>query len=145
MASKDSEAVVPHAEWLADVTSEALFTNVGDPQTTGMFKKTTTYAVTSGKTSACGDNSERRRYSDFVWLYETLCKRYQGLVVPSLPPKSLNLMAAGDAFIASRCAGLDRFLKRLLLNPFLKADPSVRHFFVQRIQKLGVPQEKHDN
>lgn len=128
MASKDAEAVVPHKEWLADVTSEELYVNVGDPQTTGMFKKTTTYAVTSGSTSACSDNSERRRYSDFEWLYNILCARYPGLVVPAIPPKSMNVMAAGEAFIAQRCAGLDRFLKRLLLSPFLKSDPSVRHF-----------------
>ncbi len=115
--SESKEPVVDHEEWLADVMSSDISVTVGDPQTTGMFKKTTTYAV--------GD--VRRRYSDFEWLYNVLCARYKALVVPAIPPKG-GLTGGGEAFIKARIQGFKRFLARLALSPYLKGDSAVKHF-----------------
>jgi hypothetical protein len=120
-------STIPHTEWIAEIVSKPMFTTVGDPVTTGMFKKTTTYGVSSGSTEACSGNTVRRRYSDFEWLYLLLCNRYQGMVVPTIPPKG-GMIDGGDAFLQKRAIGLDRFLKRCSENPFLKADPSYQHF-----------------
>ena len=120
-------STIPHAEWAAEINSKPLFITVGDQVTTGMFKKVTTYGVSTGKTEACSDTTVRRRYSDFEWLYNLLCARYPALVVAGMPPKG-GLGGGGEAFIQRRIEGLDRFLKRCAQNYFLKADPSFVHF-----------------
>ena len=120
-------STVPHEEWVAEVQSKPMFSTVGDVVTTGMFKKVTTYGVSSGKTEACSDNTVRRRYSDFEWLYNLLCTRYQALVVPNIPPKG-GMTGGGEAFMQRRVAGLTRFLKCCSVSPFIKADPSFQHF-----------------
>ena len=97
-------STVPHEEWVAEVQSKPMFSTVGDVVTTGMFKKVTTYGVSSGKTEACSDNTVRRRYSDFEWLYNLLCTRYQALVVPNIPPKG-GMTGGGEAFMQRRVAG----------------------------------------
>ena len=120
-------ATINHEEWIAEIIAATLFTTVGDQVTTGMFKKTTTYGISSGKTESCSDNTVRRRYSDFEWLYNLLCTRYPALAIPNIPKKG-GLTGGGDSFTANRIAGMDRFLTHCIKNPFLKADPSFNHF-----------------
>ena len=116
---------IPHAEWIAEINSKPLFTTLGDMKQTGMFKKVTTFGLSSGTTEACSDSTVRRRYSDFDWLYKLLCVRYPALIIPLLPPKGGLLE---NFSYAERIKGLDRFMKSLSQNVFLKADPSVNHF-----------------
>jgi hypothetical protein len=116
-----------HTEWLEQVNSRQVQVKVVDPQTTGMFKKTTTYAVVSYIQAGVDEVEVRRRYSDFDWLYDVLRTRYTGIPVPNIPPKSIPGLA-GEAFIANRMAGLDLFLKDCLKNPFLKDDDTFKAF-----------------
>lgn len=39
-----------------------------------------------------------RRYSDFVWLYDTLCANNPGVIVPPIPEKN-SLGRFQDAFV----------------------------------------------
>uniref|UniRef100_A0A7S3YTV3 PX domain-containing protein n=2 Tax=Lotharella globosa TaxID=91324 RepID=A0A7S3YTV3_9EUKA len=55
----------------------------------------------------------RRRFSDFVWLRDTLAKCFPGVLLPPLPPKKL-LGNMNEAFIKSRCVKLQIFMERLI-------------------------------
>jgi len=58
----------------------------------------------------------RRRYSDFVWLRETLVSRYVGLLVPSLPPKTFTQAKSNDGsnHVKQRMRMLGLFLEKLV-------------------------------
>ena len=58
----------------------------------------------------------RRRYSDFVWLRDTLAKRYIGLLIPSLPPKTYSNSKGDDSsnHVKQRMRMLGLFLEKLV-------------------------------
>lgn len=60
-----------------------------------------------------------RRYSDFIWLSETLVSLFPGIFVPSLPPK--KAFGSGDEkyLLGLRRPALERFLNRILTTPIL--------------------------
>ncbi|KAF2088380.1 putative sorting nexin-4 [Saccharata proteae CBS 121410] len=68
--------------------------------------------------------SVRRRFTDFVFLYKTLCREYPQCAVPPLPDKHKMEYVRGDRFgpdfTSRRAASLRRFLKRLALHPVLR-------------------------
>ncbi|KAF1989551.1 putative sorting nexin-4 [Aulographum hederae CBS 113979] len=68
--------------------------------------------------------SVRRRFTDFLFLYKTLCREYQGCAVPPLPDKHKMEYVRGDRFgpdfTQRRAHSLHRFLKRLTLHPYLR-------------------------
>ncbi|MBE7181139.1 MAG: hypothetical protein INR71_08020, partial [Terriglobus roseus] len=68
--------------------------------------------------------SVRRRFTDFVFLYKTLCREYQHLAVPPLPDKHNMEYVRGDRFgpdfTRRRASSLSRFLKRLAQHPQLR-------------------------
>ncbi|KAJ9648452.1 intercellular trafficking and secretion [Coniosporium tulheliwenetii] len=68
--------------------------------------------------------SVRRRFTDFVFLYKTLCREYPQCAVPPLPDKHKMEYVRGDRFgpdfTHRRAHSLHRFLKRLTLHPVLR-------------------------
>jgi len=68
--------------------------------------------------------SVRRRFTDFVFLYKTLCKEYPACAVPPLPDKHKMEYVRGDRFgtdfTQRRANSLHRFLARLALHPVLR-------------------------
>ncbi|KAK3045783.1 intercellular trafficking and secretion, partial [Coniosporium uncinatum] len=66
----------------------------------------------------------RRRFTDFLFLYKTLCREYLGCAVPPLPDKHKLEYVRGDRFgpdfTSRRAHSLHRFLKRLTLHPELR-------------------------
>lgn len=68
----------------------------------------------------------RRRFSDFEWLHDVLRARYVGMLVPSLPEKTV---LKSDAFIQSRIRGLAIFLNCVMQSPYLRSDEAVTSFF----------------
>ncbi|KAI9701662.1 MAG: intercellular trafficking and secretion [Bogoriella megaspora] len=70
------------------------------------------------------DFSVRRRFTDFAFLYNTLCKEYPATAVPPLPEKHNMQYVRGDRFgpdfTQRRAHSLHRFLKRLTLHPVLR-------------------------
>ena len=74
----------------------------------------------------------RRRYSDFVWLRETLQRRFIGMLLPSLPPKAYaggrSSTSDKSSHIKHRMRMLGLFLQNLVEIPFVRGDASVLAF-----------------
>lgn len=68
--------------------------------------------------------SVRRRFTDFVFLYKTLCREFPESIVPPLPDKHKMEYVRGDRFgpefTNRRARSLHRFIKRLTLHPVLR-------------------------
>lgn len=66
----------------------------------------------------------RRRFTDFVFLYKTLCREFPESIVPPLPDKHKMEYVRGDRFghdfTNRRARSLHRFIKRLTLHPVLR-------------------------
>ncbi|XP_037611296.1 sorting nexin-1-like [Sebastes umbrosus] len=83
--------------------------------------------------------SVRRRYSDFLGLYEKLSVKQtlHGCIIPPPPEKSVVGMTkmkvgmddpSSVEFVERRRAGLERYLQRVVAHPSLLQDPDVREF-----------------
>ncbi|XP_010734028.2 sorting nexin-1 [Larimichthys crocea] len=81
----------------------------------------------------------RRRYSDFLGLYEKLSVKQslQGCIIPPPPEKSVVGMTkvkvgmddpSSVEFVERRRAALERYLQRVVCHPSLLQDPDVREF-----------------
>eukprot|EP00697_Spironema_sp_BW2_P007659 gnl/Spiro4/22006_TR10812_c0_g1_i1.p1 gnl/Spiro4/22006_TR10812_c0_g1~~gnl/Spiro4/22006_TR10812_c0_g1_i1.p1 ORF type:complete len:480 (-),score=103.35 gnl/Spiro4/22006_TR10812_c0_g1_i1:72-1511(-) len=69
--------------------------------------------------------SVSRRFSDFEWLSNLLCRKYPGVFMPPLPEKSALLQRTNAEFLETRRAGLERFLKRIAGHPLLEQCPEL--------------------
>uniref|UniRef100_A0AAV2L2C5 Sorting nexin-1 n=1 Tax=Knipowitschia caucasica TaxID=637954 RepID=A0AAV2L2C5_KNICA len=83
--------------------------------------------------------SVRRRYSDFLGLYEKLSEKHgpNGYIVPPPPEKNLLGMtkvkvgkedSSSVDFLERRRGALERYLQRVVCHPTLLQDPDVREF-----------------
>ncbi|XP_029430748.1 sorting nexin-1 [Rhinatrema bivittatum] len=83
--------------------------------------------------------SVRRRFSDFLGLYEKMSEKHSvnGIIVPPPPEKSLIGMtkvkvgkedSSSAEFLEKRRAALERYLQRIVKHPTLLQDPDVREF-----------------
>uniref|UniRef100_A0A3P9BXP1 Sorting nexin-1 n=1 Tax=Maylandia zebra TaxID=106582 RepID=A0A3P9BXP1_9CICH len=81
----------------------------------------------------------RRRFSDFLGLYEKLSEKHgpNGFIVPPPPEKSLLGMtkvkvgkedSSSTDFVERRRGALERYLQRVVNHPSLLQDPDVREF-----------------
>ncbi|XP_033823690.1 sorting nexin-1-like isoform X2 [Periophthalmus magnuspinnatus] len=81
----------------------------------------------------------RRRYSDFLGLYEKLSEKHgpNGYIVPPPPEKNLLGMtkvkvgkedSSSADFLERRRGALERYLQRVVNHPTLLQDPDVREF-----------------
>ncbi|KAI5100163.1 sorting nexin 1 [Silurus meridionalis] len=81
----------------------------------------------------------RRRFSDFLGLYEKLSEKHaqNGHIVPPPPEKSILGMTkvkvgkedqSSAEFVERRRAALERYVQRLVSHPALLQDPDVREF-----------------
>nr|XP_031862306.1 uncharacterized protein CI109_002271 [Kwoniella shandongensis]KAA5529378.1 hypothetical protein CI109_002271 [Kwoniella shandongensis] len=83
------------------------------------------YRVESDKRSA---GPVSRRYSDFVWLLDTLIKRYPFRLLPALPPKRIGPDAS---FLETRRKGLRRFINFVVNHPVMKDDGALNVFLTE--------------
>ena len=68
-----------------------------------------------------------RRYSDFLWLYETLSTNNPGVVVPPVPEKSpFNRFDA--TFVHQRRLALEKCIQKIANHPVLQKDPDLKLF-----------------
>uniref|UniRef100_A0A669P5Q4 Sorting nexin-1 n=1 Tax=Phasianus colchicus TaxID=9054 RepID=A0A669P5Q4_PHACC len=83
--------------------------------------------------------SVKRRFSDFLGLYEKLLEKHaqNGFIVPPPPEKSLIGMtkvkvgkedSSSAEFLEKRRAALERYLQRVVSHPTMLQDPDVREF-----------------
>ena len=89
----------------------------------------------------------RRRYSDFVWLRETLQKRFIGMLIPSLPPKTYQSgTGTTTSHVKNRMRMLGIFLEYLIQIPYVRGDPSVLAFLsVQNEQEFDAAKVRRRN
>ncbi|GAA5842448.1 hypothetical protein JCM11251_007317 [Rhodosporidiobolus azoricus] len=80
--------------------------------------------------------SVTRRYSDFVWLLDCLVRRYPFRLLPSLPPKRLQVsghyLATDELFLERRRRGLERALTALTEHPVVKRDGLLQVFLTEQ-------------
>uniref|UniRef100_A0A803W7Y2 Sorting nexin-2 n=1 Tax=Ficedula albicollis TaxID=59894 RepID=A0A803W7Y2_FICAL len=83
--------------------------------------------------------SVKRRFSDFLGLYDKLSEKHaqNGFIVPPPPEKSLIGMtkvkvgkedSSSAEFLEKRRAALERYLRRVVSHPTMLQDPDVREF-----------------
>lgn len=68
-----------------------------------------------------------RRYSDFLWLYETLSLNNPGVVVPPVPEKNA-FGRFGDQFLKQRRYGLEKCIQKMANHPELGKDQDLKLF-----------------
>ncbi|KAF8216506.1 hypothetical protein K438DRAFT_1657825 [Mycena galopus ATCC 62051] len=69
-----------------------------------------------------------RRYSEFVFVWECLLRRYPFRLFPALPPKRIG---ADEAFIEQRRRGLARALNFVVNHPVMKEDALLAAFLTE--------------
>ena len=68
-----------------------------------------------------------RRYSDFLWLYETLSLNNPGVVVPPVPDKNPFGRFAED-FVQQRRSALEKCIQKIANHPVLQKDTDLKMF-----------------
>jgi hypothetical protein len=89
--------------------------------------------------------SVSRRYSDFIWLKDTLQAIFPMEILPLLPKKKISNKRFEKEFIEKRAKGLQKFLDNILKNENLKSCESLtvflscsdRNFFEQEMKVLN--------
>jgi len=98
------------------------------PEKSGIVFKHVNYLIHS----KLHKKSSIRRYSDFFWLHEILCKRYQFRIMINLPPKHNIGTSSNDlVFLEKRRRGLSRFINYIGNHPVMKND----EFYLKFIDK----------
>ena len=116
-------------DFVASNERRPLTVRVLNAETVGstLWRPVTTYEVLSAIAGASGAATEeasvRHRYSEFYALQQVLRKRYEYMLVPSLPPKRLR-GASKPEHVERRQRGLYIFMERIARNPFLRNDTS---------------------
>ncbi len=76
--------------------------------------------------------SVRRRFTDFLFLYNSLFKDFPACAVPPIPEKQRMVRVTGDRFgpdfTNRRAYSLQRFLTRCALHPVLRRAPLLHNF-----------------
>jgi sorting nexin-1/2 len=105
--------------------------SVGDPHKVGdLTSSHIVYSVRTRTTSKAYKQSEfevKRRYKDFLWLYNTLHGNNPGVVVPP-PPDKQAVGRFESNFIESRRAALEKMLTRITAHPTLQHDGDLKLF-----------------
>ncbi|XP_041650909.1 sorting nexin-1a [Cheilinus undulatus] len=120
-----------------------IFVSVKDPEKIGDgMNAYMAYKVTTQTTLPMFRNKTftvRRRFSDFLGLYEKLSEKHgpNGFIVPPPPEKSILGMtkvkvgkedSSSADFVERRRGALERYLQRVVNHPSLLQDPDVREF-----------------
>ena len=68
-----------------------------------------------------------RRYSDFLWLYETLSMNNPGVVVPPVPDKN-PFGRFDEEFVQQRRLALEKCIQKIANHPVLQKDADLKLF-----------------
>ncbi|KAJ3985016.1 Vps5 C terminal like-domain-containing protein [Lentinula detonsa] len=147
-----------------DPSLPPLFTiTVDDPQKVGdPIRSYVMYTVHTRTTSPLYQKSAfsvLRRYSDFLWLYNTLSYNNPGVVVPPVPEKNPLLFtnpilgSAGkkgyvgrfdEGFIRQRRFALEKCIQKIVNHPVLCKDPDLKLFLESDTFALDIKHRKPD-
>ncbi|KAI0312300.1 Vps5 C terminal like-domain-containing protein [Amylostereum chailletii] len=118
---------------------------VDDPQKVGdPIRGYTMYTVHTRTTSPLYSKpsfSVLRRYSDFLWLYETLSLNNPGVVVPPVPEKN-TFGRFDDQFVQQRRMGLENCITKMANHPELGKDPDLKLFLESDTFSLDIKHRK---
>ncbi|KIK98175.1 hypothetical protein PAXRUDRAFT_134722 [Paxillus rubicundulus Ve08.2h10] len=119
--------------------------SVEDPQKVGdPIRAHTLYTVhtrTSSPLFSKAFFSVLRRYSDFLWLYETLSMNNPGVVVPPVPDKS-PFGRFDENFIQQRRSALEKCIQKTANHPVLSKDPDLKFFLESDTFALDIKHRK---
>ncbi|PPR08142.1 hypothetical protein CVT24_012356 [Panaeolus cyanescens] len=118
---------------------------VDDPQKVGdPIRSFTMYTVHTRTTSPLFQKSAfsvLRRYSDFLWLYETLSNNNPGVVVPPVPEKN-TFGRFDDQFVKQRRLALEKCIQKIANHPVLSKDPDLKLFLESDTFSLDIKHRK---
>jgi len=107
--------------------------NLSDPRKVGgALGKHIEYDMKTTKLRAEIDLEEKtvvRRFSDFFTLHDILASKYAGMLLPPMPEKKF-VGQLRDEFIKTRMTDLERFVGRLLANPYIQSDNALKQFLI---------------
>ncbi|ESK96508.1 sorting nexin 3 [Moniliophthora roreri MCA 2997] len=119
--------------------------SVDDPQKVGdPIRSFTMYTVHTRTTSPLFQKSAfsvLRRYSDFLWLYETLSNNNPGVVVPPVPEKN-PFGRFDDQFVKQRRFALEKCIQKIANHPVLMKDPDLKLFLESDTFSLDIKHRK---
>ncbi|KAL1844467.1 hypothetical protein VTK73DRAFT_2463 [Phialemonium thermophilum] len=114
---------------------------VGDPHKVGdLTSSHIVYSVRTKTTSKAYKQPEfevKRRYRDFLWLYNTLHANNPGVVVPP-PPEKQAVGRFESNFVESRRAALEKMLNKIAAHPALQHDPDLKLFLESETFNIDV-------
>ncbi|TFY66263.1 hypothetical protein EVG20_g4834 [Dentipellis fragilis] len=118
---------------------------VDDPQKVGdPIRGYTMYTVHTRTTSPTYSKSQfsvLRRYSDFLWLYETLSANNPGVVVPPVPEKN-PFGRFDDQFVQQRRMALETCIMKIANHPVLMKDADLKLFLESDTFSLDIKHRK---
>ncbi|KZT71976.1 Vps5-domain-containing protein, partial [Daedalea quercina L-15889] len=121
------------------------FISVDDPQKVGdpirAYTMYTVHTKTSSPLYSKSQFSVLRRYSDFLWLYETLSHNNPGVVVPPVPEKNPYRRFDQD-FVEQRRLALEKCIQKIANHPVLQKDSDLRMFLESDTFTLDVKHRK---
>lgn len=92
---------------------------ISNPQVqTNQYKSYIAYSVQGRNKQDNTEFNSYRRYSDFLWLHDTLRRTMPACVVPGMPEKSLTGNFS-PALLVYRIKELSRFIQRIAAHPAL--------------------------
>ncbi|KAK3325350.1 Vps5 C terminal like-domain-containing protein [Apodospora peruviana] len=114
---------------------------VGDPHKVGdLTSSHIVYSVRTQTTSKAYKQPEfevKRRYRDFLWLYNTLHANNPGVVVPP-PPEKQAVGRFESNFVESRRAALEKMLNKTAAHPTLQNDGDLKLFLESETFNIDV-------
>ncbi|KZT20089.1 Vps5-domain-containing protein [Neolentinus lepideus HHB14362 ss-1] len=130
----------------SDKEIQPVFTiSVEDPQKVGdPIRGYTMYTVHTRTTSPLFSKSTfsvLRRYSDFLWLYETLSDNNPGVVVPPVPEKS-PFNRFDESFVEQRRLALEKCINKIANHAVLGKDSDLRLFLESDTFSLDIKHRK---
>ncbi|KAG8691011.1 Vacuolar protein sorting-associated protein 5 [Ceratobasidium sp. 423] len=136
----------PSAPRPSDSNGPFSFTiTVGDPQKVGdPINPYIVYTVTTKTNSPHyrkPNISVLRRYSDFLWLFETLSFNKPGVFIPPLPEKQ-GFGRFQGAFVEQRRLALNNCIQKIANHPILSADDDFKFFIESDSFALDVKHRK---
>ncbi|KAL4065858.1 Vps5 C terminal like-domain-containing protein [Scleroderma citrinum] len=115
---------------------------VGDPIRS--FIMYTVHTRTSSPLFSKSSFSVLRRYSDFLWLYETLSMNNPGVIVPPVPEKN-TFGRFDENFVQQRRLALEKCIQKMANHPVLAKDSDLRFFLESDTFALDMKHRKVDS
>ncbi|KAG6067090.1 hypothetical protein E4U32_004645 [Claviceps aff. humidiphila group G2b] len=119
---------------------------VGDPVKIGdLTSSHIVYSVRTRTTSRAYKQPEfevKRRYRDFLWLYNTLHANNPGCIVPP-PPEKQAVGRFDSNFVESRRAALEKMLSKAAAHPILQNDGDLKLFLESEAFSADIKHREH--